>query len=33
MKELYAHIPQSVLPQEYGGQAGPFDKLAGLLEI
>lgn len=33
MDSLYKHVPQSLLPQEYGGEAGSLDKLAGMPDI
>jgi hypothetical protein len=30
MDSLYEHVPQGLLPQEYGGDAGSLEKLAGM---
>lgn len=30
MEELYSAIPKSVLPTEYGGEAGPIQELVGM---
>lgn len=30
MKSLFKNIPQRILPQEYGGEAGPIDDLISM---
>jgi hypothetical protein len=28
---LYDYVPKIILPQEYGGEVGPIDKITGML--
>jgi hypothetical protein len=33
MDSLYEHVPQRLLPKEYGGDADSLDKLTGMTDI